>query len=116
MGERAMSNSSPDPWDAPVTLGASDVMRVIKHWHGVATTAEAELAEAIARSELAGFGPDVLADARRVLVEHPEAKGSTVLAIAPYWQVRAERAQTQLERLRLLAHDGGATDPPAKHS
>jgi lysophospholipase L1-like esterase len=93
-------NHEPDM--ANVTLGASDVMRVIRRRHGEAKAAEAELVALIEQAEAAAIPEAALEPARRVLVEFPEPRGTTMLAIAPYWHERAPRATAQLERLRAV--------------
>ncbi len=88
------------------TLGASDVMREVRRWHDEAITAEAELATLIDRCLLeTGDGP-ALDSARLVLAEPPAPLGTTPLAVAPYWRVRAERAAGAAAALR------GQVPPP----
>ena len=93
------------------TLGASDVMRKIKHWHDLAVEAEAELARLIG----AGTPNTVvvaISAARAVLADHPAPLGNSVLHIAPYWQIRAERAQDAAARLRKTGSTGTPVSEP----
>jgi hypothetical protein len=83
-----------EPGPENFTLGASDVMRQIKRSHEAAIEAEAELTKCIeALGAQHPDHPDITA-ARMVLADHPAPLGSSVLQIAPYWEVRAERART----------------------
>lgn len=74
-------------------------MRKIKHWHDLAVEAEAELAKLLDAPSSLQADANEMSAAPAVLADHPAPLGNSVLQLAPYWQVRAKRAQDATSNL-----------------